>query len=155
MTEFKQIIGRGTRVHEDTGKLYFTLIDFRGASGHFADPDFDGDPVQIYAPGADDLIAPPDAAPDGLDDDGATFDHGAEGTADVPGASPPAGGTTRRDKIYVDGVAARIVAERIEYLDANGRLVTESLRDYTKAALKQRFASLDDFLKRWKAAERK
>jgi type I site-specific restriction endonuclease len=58
-------------------------------------------------------------------------------------------------KIYVDGVGARIVAERVEYLDENGKLVTESLRDFTKTALKKRFASLDDFLKRWKAAERK
>src|SRR5439155_7390673 len=57
MTEFKQIVGRGTRVHEDTKKFYFTLIDFRGASSHFADPDFDGDPVQIYEPGANDPIA--------------------------------------------------------------------------------------------------
>ena len=51
MTEFKQILGRGTRVHEDTHKYYFTLMDFRGATHHFADPDFDGEPVQIYEPG--------------------------------------------------------------------------------------------------------
>ena len=55
MTEFKQIVGRGTRVHEDTNKLYFTLIDFRGATTHFADPDFDGDPAQIYEPGSDEI----------------------------------------------------------------------------------------------------
>jgi type I restriction enzyme R subunit len=47
MSEFKQIVGRGTRVHEDTHKFYFTLIDFRGATSHFADPNFDGEPVQI------------------------------------------------------------------------------------------------------------
>jgi type I restriction enzyme R subunit len=63
MTEFKQIVGRGTRVHEDTRKYYFTLIDFRGATNHFADPQFDGDPVQIYEPGEDDPIAPPDDVP--------------------------------------------------------------------------------------------
>ena len=67
MTEFKQIVGRGTRVHEDTGKLYFTLIDFRGATGHFADPDFDGEPEQIYEPGPDDPILPPDPPPNGPD----------------------------------------------------------------------------------------
>ena len=60
MTEFKQIVGRGTRVHEDTKKFYFTLMDFRGATSHFADPDFDGEPVQIYEPGADDPVMPPD-----------------------------------------------------------------------------------------------
>ncbi len=68
MTEFKQILGRGTRVHEDTGKLYFTLIDFRGATNHFADPDFDGDPVQIYQPGPDEPMAPPDGGDDTLID---------------------------------------------------------------------------------------
>src|SRR6478672_3617753 len=68
MTEFKQIVGRGTRVHEDTKKFYFTLIDFRGASSHFADPDFDGEPEQIYEPGADDPMAPPeDVQPTGGD----------------------------------------------------------------------------------------
>ena len=69
MTEFKQIVGRGTRVHEDTKKFYFTLIDFRGATNHFADPDFDGEPVQIYEPGEDDPIAPPDDVPP-TDEDG-------------------------------------------------------------------------------------
>jgi type I restriction enzyme R subunit len=63
MTEFKQIVGRGTRVHEDTKKYYFTLIDFRKATNHFADPDFDGDPVQIYEPGEDDPVIPPDDVP--------------------------------------------------------------------------------------------
>jgi hypothetical protein len=63
MTEFKQIIGRGTRIHEDSRKLYFTLIDFRGATAPFADPDFDGEPVQIWEPGADDPVAPPDKLP--------------------------------------------------------------------------------------------
>jgi len=60
MTEFKQIMGRGTRIHEDTKKYYFTIIDFRKATNHFADPDFDGDPVQIYESGPDDPILPPD-----------------------------------------------------------------------------------------------
>jgi type I restriction enzyme R subunit len=63
MTEFKQIVGRGTRGHEDTKKFHFTLIDFRGATGHFADPDFDGDPVQIYEPDEGDPITPPDDVP--------------------------------------------------------------------------------------------
>src|SRR6267143_2152405 len=50
MTEFKQIIGRGTRINEDYHKLFFTIMDFKRATAHFADPDFDGDPVQIYEP---------------------------------------------------------------------------------------------------------
>ena len=157
MTEFKQIVGRGTRVHEDTKKFYFTLIDFRGASNHFADPDFDGEPVQIYEPGPADPIAPPDNVP--------TTGGDGELLPDKPGADetivdgppdimlPLGGGKVK--KVYVDGVGATIFAERVEYLDENGKLVTESLRDFTKTALKKRFASLDDFLKRWKAAERK
>jgi type I restriction enzyme R subunit len=151
MTEFKQIVGRGTRVHEDTKKFYFTLIDFRGATAHFADPDFDGDPVQIYEPGEGDPITPPDEPPEGGDTPNTP---GADETVvDQPGLPLPPGGPVR--KVYVDGVGARIVAERVEYLDANGKLVTESLRDFTKTALKKRFASLDYFLKRWKSAERK
>jgi type I restriction enzyme R subunit len=153
MTEFKQIVGRGTRVHEDTKKFFFTLIDFRGATSHFADPDFDGDPVQIYAPSEGDPITPPDDAPTTGEDAISPTPGEDETIVDQPGLPLPPDGGQR--KIYVDGVGARILAERVEYLDENGRLVTESLRDFTKAALKKRFASLDDFLKRWKSTERK
>jgi len=86
MTEFKQIVGRGTRVHEDTRKFYFTLIDFRKATNHFADPDFDGEPVQIYEPGEGDPVMPPELpadAPPGDDE-----------------ALPPVPGP---DEIIVDG----------------------------------------------------
>jgi type I restriction enzyme R subunit len=158
MTEFKQSVGRGTRVHEDTRKFYFTLMDFRGATSHFADPDFDGEPVQIYQPGENDPIAPPDdVQPTGEGDDAIPPEPGEDETivdGEPPDIGIPTGGEKQR-KIYVDGVGALIVAERVEYLDENGKLVTESLRDFTKKALKKRFASLDDFLKRWRAAERK
>ena len=149
MTEFKQIVGRGTRVHEDTGKFYFTLIDFRGATGHFADPEFDGEPVQIYEPGEDDPIVPPDPPPPGPDgpDDDEIIDDGWD-------PSPPPGLGPRK-KIYVDGIEATIVAERVEYLDGRGKLITESLRDFTRKVLRRRFASLDDFLNRWNAADQK
>jgi len=157
MTEFKQIVGRGTRVHEDTKKFYFTLIDFRNATTHFADPEFDGDPVQIYEPGQNDPIVPPD--------DVAPTDENGNPISPMPGEDevivdqpPDININTDEDpprKIYVDGVGATIVAERVEYLDEQGRLVTETLRDFTKQRLKKRFASLDAFLKRWKAAERK
>lgn len=134
MTEFKQILGRGTRVHEETGKFYFTLMDFRGATNHFSDPEFDGEPVQIYEPGEDDPITPPDVLPSPEVDDDETVGN---------------------QKVYVAGVSASILAERVEYLDASGKLVTESLRDFTKRTLRKHFASLDDFLKRWQSAERK
>ncbi len=158
MTEFKQILGRGTRVHEDTKKFYFTLIDFRGATSHFADPDFDGDPVQIYEPGELDPMSPPETDNhDGSSEDGPAGPLENDESILVgppPDISIPTADGSRR-KVYVDGVNVRIIAERVEYLDENGRLVTETLRDFTKAALKKRFASLDDFLKRWKSAERK
>lgn len=148
MTEFKQIVGRGTRVHEDSEKFYFTLIDFRNASGHFADPDFDGEPVQIYEPGVGDPILPPDTTDDeGLGEEEMAVIEGANGLS-----SPE---TEPTKKIYVDGIEATVVAERVEYLDEHGKLITESLRDFTRKALRRRFASLDDFLNRWNAAERK
>jgi type I restriction enzyme R subunit len=157
MTEFKQIVGRGTRVHEDTKKFYFTLIDFRGATNHFADPDFDGEPVQIYEPGQDDPMVPPDDVPP-LDENGNPVPPEPTPDETIVAEPPDISINTepeKQRKIYVDGVGATIVAERVEYLDEKGRLVTETLRDFTKRALKKRFASLDDFLKRWKSAERK
>jgi type I restriction enzyme R subunit len=158
MTEFKQIIGRGTRVHEDTRKFYFTLMDFRGATNHFADPEFDGDPVQIYEPGEADPITPPDNVPPSDDEDDPLPPTPGEDETIVDGEPPditipPPDG--KRHKVYVDGVSVSIVAERVEYLDEDGKLVTESLRDFTRKALRKHYASLDDFLRRWKGAERK
>ena len=157
MTEFKQIVGRGTRVHEDTKKFYFTLMDFRGASSHFADKDFDGEPVQIYEPRDDDPVAPPEDEPptdeqgDPLPPDPSDDEIIVDGPPDID--FPP--DTPKKKKVYVDGVGAEIVAERIEFLDEKGKLVTESLRDYTKKELKRRFSTLEEFLQRWKVAERK
>jgi type I restriction enzyme R subunit len=157
MTEFKQIVGRGTRIHEDTKKYYFTIIDFRGATNLFADPDFDGAPVQIYEPGEDDPVDPPIDVPP--PDDGETplppepgDDEDVLVDPDPPGVDGP---VDPPRKIYVDGVAVAIVAERVEYLDEQGKLITESLRDFTKKALKKHFASLENFLQRWNTAERK
>lgn len=107
MTEFKQIVGRGTRVHEDTRKFYFTLIDFRGATVHFADPDFDGEPVQIYEPGPEEPIVPPPVAPLPDDEDNPLPpDPGDDEIivdGDPPGILPEPGGAPRR-KVYVDGI---------------------------------------------------
>jgi type I restriction enzyme R subunit len=162
MTEFKQIVGRGTRVHEDTQKYYFTLVDFRGASAHFADPDFDGDPVQIYEPGENDPPVPAEPPPtpeppDSGDDDDVTeeeevlVDPPPPGLPDVPPPPP----TPPPPKFYIHGNPVTVLTERVEYLDDAGRLVTESLRDFSRKAIRAQYASLDQFLKRWKAAERK
>src|SRR5262249_49700842 len=118
MTEFKQILGRGTRVHEDSGKYYFTLMDFRGATHHFADPDFDGEPVMIYEPDDDDPITlPEDDSEPGEDEIVVDPGNDVSITPDEPESR----------KIYVNGVLVTILAERVKYLDADGKLITESL----------------------------
>ncbi len=159
MTEFKQIIGRGTRVHEDSKKFYFTIIDFRGATAHFADKDWDGEPVQVYQPQEGEPVAPPNDAPPADDDGEPLPPEPGEDEVIVDGQPPdidiPPDGPQKRVKVYIDGVATEIIAERVEYLDDSGKLVTETLRDFTKKALMRRFASLGDFLTRWKAAARK
>ena len=157
MTEFKQIVGRGTRVHEDTNKYYFTLMDFRKATNHFADPDFDGEPVQIYEPEEDDPVVPPDV--DGQDENPDGPD-GPDGEGIQVEPIPPdisiniTGGHAPR-KYYIDGREVKVLTQRVEYLDEEGKLVTESLHDYSKKALRKQFASLDVFLKRWNGSERK
>ncbi|MBK1720141.1 EcoAI/FtnUII family type I restriction enzme subunit R [Thiocystis violacea] len=149
MAEFKQIIGRGTRINEDYGKLYFTIMDFRRATALFADPDFDGDPVQIYEPGPDQPPIPPEDEPHPEDGEA-----GGEGDSDPFGGDqgPPGPGVTR---YYVDDVEVRVVTERVQYLDADGKLITESLRDYSRKTLRQAYASLDAFLNAWHDADRK
>jgi type I restriction enzyme R subunit len=160
MTEFKQIVGRGTRVHEDSRKYYFTLMDFRKATNHFADPDFDGEPVQIYEPGDDDPITPPDDVPTTDDreepippqpDDDETIVDDPE----TPDITIDPDDPDRPRKYHIRGREVLVVSERIEYLNEYGKLVTESLRDYSKRTLRTHFASLDDFLRSWSSAQRK
>jgi type I restriction enzyme R subunit len=151
-TEFKQIIGRGTRINEDYGKLFFTIMDFRRATAHFADPDFDGDPVQIYEPGPNDPPIPPDEPQEG-GEDGGDEDPPGEIIVDPPGGEDPPG--ARPKKYYVKDVAVHVAVERVQYLDANGRLITESLTDYSRRTVRNAYASLDEFLTVWNDAEKK
>ncbi|UGB45471.1 DEAD/DEAH box helicase family protein [Frateuria edaphi] len=158
MTEFKQIVGRGTRVHEDTHKYYFTLVDFRKATNHFADPDFDGEPVQIYQPAEYDPPVPPDDIPH--DDDGTPLppeptDEETIVDRPPPAIPPPGVDDGQPRKYYVKQRPVTVVLERVEYLDESGKLVTESLRDYSRNAIRRHFTSLDAFLRRWRQAERK
>ena len=159
MTEFKQIIGRGTRIHKDTEKFYFTLIDFRQATNHFADPDFDGDPVQIYEPEGNEPIAPPDPDENSTHEDPPDPDGEGEPPEIIvqppgPPGTDPTGPEPRR-KIRIDGVAVTILLERVEYMDEHGKLVTESLRDYSRKTILKEYASLDEFLRSWNSADRK
>ena len=159
MTEFKQIVGRGTRVHEETKKYYFNLVDFRKATNHFADPDFDGDPVQIYEPGEDDPVTPPDDLPPIADPEEPVPPEPGEDEEILedplpPGPTPPPP-PPPQPKFYINGRPITVLTERVEYLDENGKLVTESLRDYSRKAIRAHYASLDNFLARWRSTERK
>jgi type I restriction enzyme R subunit len=152
MTEFKQIIGRGTRINEDYGKYWFTIMDFKKATELFADPAFDGDPVQIYNPGPDDSPVPPDDVIDPL----APTDDQPSGEDDVTFPGGDAGEVKEPRKRYVvDNVPINIVAERVQYYGPDGKLITESLRDYTRERVKRQFTSLDQFLRRWSEADQK
>lgn len=169
MTEFKQIVGRGTRVHADTQKLYFTLVDFRKASKHFADPEFDGEPVQIYEPGEGDDPLPPvepdpsitegdleaEDEPLGESEGPQLDDDRPDEAPDPPDPFAPVPPGEPRRKYYIKGRPVRVLTERIEYLDENGKLVTESLRDYSRRTVREQYASLEAFLRRWRGEERK
>ena len=146
MTEFKQIIGRGSRLKEDYGKYYFTIMDFKQATLLFADPEFDGDPVQVYRPGDNDSPAPPSEEfdPNNLPPDAVIVDGIVEDT-----------GKGKRQKFYVDNVEVTIIAERVEYRDEDGNLITESFRTYARRTLVNHLTSLDDFLQRWSTENRK
>ncbi|WP_395058829.1 EcoAI/FtnUII family type I restriction enzme subunit R [Polaromonas sp.] len=147
MTLFKQIIGRGTRLREDLGKTWFTILDFKRATELFADKDFDGEPVQIYEPKPGQPVAPPDA-PAGA--------PGDTGPNDLPPLGPFAPGGGEPKKYVVGGMVTVAVArERVQYLNAQGQLITESLRDYTRINLTKQYDSLDKFLQAWSDADRK
>ena len=154
MTEFKQIIGRGTRINEEHNKYFFTIIDFKKATELFADPDFDGDPVQIYEPKDDDSPVPPDVSDEdeeGIDPEDDNPGWNGDGALD----STDAEDTTKIRKYVVANVSVQVAAERVQYFDADGKLITESLKDYTRKTLKKKYASLDDFLKSWSSTDKK
>ena len=163
MSQFKQIVGRGTRIREDYNKLYFTIMDFKGATRLFQDPEFDGEPVTVYEPKPGESIVPPEeATTDG--DPAVKDDQGVYGNdpdqVNGDGADPSSGDPTAgRIRYTIDDVAVSIAIERSQYLDANGRLVAEDyrvpLKEEIRKSLRREFASLDDFLRRWTQAERK
>lgn len=148
MTEFKQIIGRGTRINEDYNKFFFTIMDFKRATALFADPEFDGDPVQIYEPRPDESPVPPEGPSEGEPTAGGE-------PVDVPEGTSPLQVREPSPKYVVDDVEVSIVRERVQYLDSNGKLITESLKDYTRKAVRKAYASLDAFLNAWNDADRK
>lgn len=153
MTEFKQIIGRGTRLLEDHGKTYFTIMDFRNASRLFADPTFDGQPDDVIEipPDGDIIFDPPPS-----DDDGSDTDGEIPVVADPPSPYiPDDDGDDKPRKYYVNDVIVKVLSERVQYIDKDGKLITESLVDYTKKNILQQYARLDDFLTIWTQTQRK
>ncbi|WMW80116.1 DEAD/DEAH box helicase family protein [Undibacterium cyanobacteriorum] len=148
MTEFKQIIGRGTRINEDYDKYWFTIMDFKKATELFADKDFDGEPVVIYEPKGDDTPVPPDdiISDPGVPTSGEGENNGGGGGIDEP---------VSRIKYVVGDVTVHVISERVQYYGPDGKLITESLKDYTRKTIRKDYASLDQFLKRWTSAERK
>ena len=177
MTKFKQIIGRGTRIDESYGKLWFTILDFKKATELFADKDFDGDPVQIKDVTPTDIINGEGELDDDFDGDSEQQQDDSIGENDPldydakpndPEAPQDNGnwdetysGEIPDDekkpfiKFHISGVTVKKMAERVQYYDTDGKLVTESFKDYTRKAMSTQFSSLDDFVKRWNDAERK
>lgn len=151
MTEFKQIIGRGTRIDDDYDKHWFTILDFKKATELFADPAFDGDPVQVFSPAVSEAAVPPDEMekPEVTPTQG-EMEYPLDDrftSADAIGESTP--------KYVVNDVNVKVVDERVQYLDSNGKLITESLTDYTRLCVTKQFATLNDFLRKWTNAEQK
>lgn len=165
MTKFKQIIGRGTRINEEYGKMYFTILDFRNATDLFADPDFDGDPIRVKPVSVDTDIAGiideqeenEEPIIDSVTGEEIIFTHPGEDSYSegVPGTvvgDPP---PEPREKIYVNNVDVSVLHTRTMYFDQHGKPVTTSLKDHTREIIRGQYASLDDFLNKWKSSDRK
>ncbi|MDQ8181000.1 DEAD/DEAH box helicase family protein [Pelagicoccus sp. SDUM812005] len=159
MTEFKQIIGRGTRINEDFGKHYFTIMDFRNVTALFADPEFDGDPVRIKDTSEQDNISGADseASEEEIIDDvsGDAVDFADSERPDISILAEDANDYPRRRKVTVNGIDVMVVKERVMYMGPDGKIITERLLDYTRNSIRRSYASLDEFLTSWKNADRK
>ena len=145
--EFKQIIGRGTRLVEEKNKLYFTIIDFRNVTRHFADPDFDGEPLQ-----SDEYDITKGSNDNNNDENDENIYVVSDNKDDTVTPDEP---KTKQTKYYVDNVEVSILKDKVQYLDYNGKLITESFKDYTRKNIKNKYATLDNFLQAWNSAEKK
>lgn len=157
MTEFKQIIGRGTRLLEENGKTYFTIMDFRNASRLFADKDFDGNPEVVIEIDGNDPVDPPEVNGDDPDE---PETNGDDPGAGKDGKKPPLDGDDWDDddkprKYYVKDVPVSVLSERVQYIDKDGKLITESLIDYTRKNILGQYARLDAFIRKWTEAKKK
>jgi len=151
MSEFKQIIGRGTRVREDYGKFYFTIMDFRGVTRLFADPDFDGDPVKIYEPDNTTSIK------DHINQETVSAEEIKEENPQEEILIDPNEEEGKREKIVVtEGVEFNVATKMIQYIDPEtGKLMAENLSDYSKKKILEINSTLDEFINKWSETERK
>ncbi len=159
MTEFKQIIGRGTRINEEFGKLYFTILDFRNVTDLFADPTFDGDPVRIKVVSENDTI-------EHVEDEEIAADVPIidEETGDELTPEPPKIRYIVEDneaivnddrKVFVNGVDVTILASRDLIFDNDGKAVMVGLKDYTRDKFRAKFQTMTEFMTYWNANDRK
>ncbi len=163
MTKFKQIIGRGTRINEEFGKMYFTILDFRNATDLFADKDFDGDPIRVKPISQDDPIdyvitEEEDETIKAIDTETGEEVIFQKATIRYPDGSKPNGtwvAKEPREKVYVNGVDVSVLISREMYFDHSGKPITTSLKDYTKEIITGKYSSLDEFLQKWNNAEQK
>lgn len=159
MTEFKQIIGRGTRLNEEHHKLYFTIMDFKGATRLFADKEFDGEPVRIYEPKPDEPIVPPESTDTNKSGNGDIQETPPDYVVDTSSGGQPKPPPAPRERYEVDDVKVNIATELNQYLGSDGKLIASEYRvfllKHLQHALCASFGSLKDFLQRWQAAERK
>lgn len=166
MTKFKQIIGRGTRIDERYGKLWFTILDFKKSTELFADERFDGIPEKVMDTTPEDIADPESDFEEKLEEISEHDEEQVTGVDEPP--APPYQVTDTDDvgplpeedekkirKFHVNGVAVGVIAQRVQYYDADGKLVTESFKDYTRKTLLKEYASLDDFTRKWQDADRK
>ncbi|HHZ3579198.1 TPA: EcoAI/FtnUII family type I restriction enzme subunit R [Escherichia coli] len=166
MTKFKQMIGRGTRIDERYGKLWFTILDFKKATELFADERFDGIPEKVMDTTPEDIADPESDFEEKLEEISEHDEEQVTGVDEPP--APPYQVTDSDDvgplpeedekkirKFHVNGVAVGVIAQRVQYYDADGKLVTESFKDYTRKTLLKEYASLDDFTRKWQDADRK
>lgn len=166
MTKLKQIIGRGTRIDERYGKLWFTILDFKKATELFADERFDGIPEKVMDTTPEDIADPESDFEEKLEEISEHDEEQVTGVDEPP--APPYQVTDTDDvgplpeedekkirKFHVNGVAVGVIAQRVQYYDADGKLVTESFKDYTRKTLLKEYASLDDFTRKWQDADRK
>lgn len=154
MTEFKQIIGRGTRLRPDYDKWYFTILDFRGVTRLFEDKDFDGEPVQIKDVKETEEMPKGEQTKEEVE---TLIDELPEGetVVEIPPNIDITDVENPTKKFYVNGIEVVQVGERVQYYGKDGKLITESLVDYTKKNLKAQFATMNDFIKKWSEADKK